>query len=306
MKVLIVEDDPLHRSDLREQVSAALPECDQVIEATNGHEAEKLAREHAAAHIVMDLQMSGGNGIGAARTIWREQPLRRILFWSNCSDEAYVRGVSGIVPHGAADGYVLKSADGDRLKLALRSIFVENQCVIDNEVRGMQHRSFTRTSGLTEPEYEILMDIALGMTDRVIARRRHLSPRTVQNRLTQIYGKLDLYDPAGMRRNDGTFNLRVRAVTAALLRKLLNHGAIERADCHTTVRIDDRIPDAICRMAAFGNEIKCTTRIKDEVTIFLQDQSSTGTQGHRHTKSHRLAVCRVQGEDVAVRVGFWA
>ena len=230
MKVLIVEDDPLHRSYLNEQVSIALPECTQVIEAIDGLEAERLAREHATAHIVMDLQMSKRNGIEAARTIWREQPLRRILFWSNYSDEAYVRGVSRIVPSGAAYGYVLKSAADDRLKLALRSIFIENQCVIDNEVRGMQHRSFTQTSGLTEAEYEILMDIALGMTDRAIAQRRHLSPRSVQNRLTQIYGKLDIYDLTGPHRDDGTFNLRARAVTAAVLRKLLNHGAIERAE----------------------------------------------------------------------------
>lgn len=230
MKVLIVEDDPLHRSYLNEQVLSALPECDQVIEATDGLEAERMAREHATAHIVMDLQMASRNGIEAARTIWREQPNRRILFWSNYSDEAYVRGVSRIVPNGAAYGYVLKSAADERLKLALRGIFIENQCVIDNEVRGMQHRSFSQTSSLTESEYEILMDIALGMTDRAIALRRHISLRSVQNRLTQIYGKLEIYDLTGQHRDGGTFNLRARAVTAAMLRKLLNFGALERAE----------------------------------------------------------------------------
>lgn len=227
MKVLIVEDDPLHRAYLHEQVGAALPECVQVIEAANGIEAEQLARDHATAHIVMDLQMAKRNGIEAARTIWREQPGRRILFWSNYSDEAYVRGVSRIVPPGAAYGYVLKSAADERLKLALRSIFVENQCVIDNEVRGMQQGRFAQTSSLTESEYEILIDIALGLTDRTIAQRRHLSPRSVQNRLTQIYAKLGIYDQPGAQTN---FNLRARAVTAALLRKLLNLGALERAE----------------------------------------------------------------------------
>ena len=228
MKVLIVEDDALHRAYLHEQVGHALPECVQVIEAVDGLEAEHLARTHPAAHIVMDLQMAKRNGIEAARTIWREHPQRRILFWSNYSDEAYVRGVSRIVPPGAAYGYVLKSAADERLKLALRSIFVENQCVIDNAVRGLQQRSITQTSALTESEYEILMDIALGLTDRSIAQRRHLSPRSVQNRLTQIYSKLDIYDATN--RPDAIFNLRARAVTTALLRKLLNDAAIERAE----------------------------------------------------------------------------
>ena len=87
-----------------------------------------LARTHRSAHIVMDLQMNARNGIEAARTIWRERPDTRILFWSNYADEPYVRGVIRIVPNGAAYGYVVKSTSQERLKLALRSIFIENQC----------------------------------------------------------------------------------------------------------------------------------------------------------------------------------
>lgn len=230
MQVLIVEDDPLHRSYLNEAVRSALPECDHVIEAENGSAGEKLARENKAAHIVMDLQMNARNGIEAARTIWKERPDTRILFWSNYADEAYVRGVSRIVPEGAAYGYVLKSASDDRLKLALRSIFIESQCVIDREVRGLQQRSQAHTGRLTESEYEVLVDIALGLTDNLIARRRNLSLRSVQNRLQQLYAKLEVYRPYGITGDDGTFNLRARAVSVAILRKLLNVSSLERED----------------------------------------------------------------------------
>lgn len=229
MQVLIVEDDPLHRTYLGEAIRAALPECSDVLEADNGSTGEKLARMHRSAHIVMDLQMSGRNGIEAARTIWKENPETRILFWSNYADEAYVRGVSRIVPEGAAYGYVLKSASDDKLRLALRSIFVEAQCVIDREVRGLQQKSLGHTSGFSESEYEILIDIALGLTDRVIARRRNLSLRSVQNRLQQLYEKLGVYQEKG-EPEEGRFNLRARAVTVALLRKLLNYSALERAE----------------------------------------------------------------------------
>jgi DNA-binding NarL/FixJ family response regulator len=230
MKVLIVEDDPLHRSYLHEQVSAALPECGEIYEAENGQQGETLARLHGSAYVVMDLQMNGRNGIEAARTIWRERAETRILFWSNYADEAFVRGVSRIVPNGAAYGYVLKSTSEERLKLALRSIFIENQCVIDNEVRGMQQRSFAQVSGFSDSEYEILMDIALGLTDRAIAQRRRLSLRSVQNRLQQIYAKLGVHQTSDTKREEGAFNLRARAVTVATMRKLLNYGALERAE----------------------------------------------------------------------------
>lgn len=230
MKVLIVEDDPLHRSYLHEAVCAALPECDTVIEAENGVAGEQLARDHKSAHIVMDLQMASRNGIEAARTIWKERPETRILFWSNYSDEAYVRGVSRIVPDGAAYGYVLKSASDERLKLALRSIFVESQCVIDREVRGLQQKTIGRANSFTDSEYEVLVDIALGLTDRAIAKRRSLSLRSVQNRLQQLYDKLDVYQVIAEEQGDSRFNLRARAVTVAFLRKLLNHSALERAE----------------------------------------------------------------------------
>jgi DNA-binding NarL/FixJ family response regulator len=227
MKVLIVEDDPLHRAYLNDSVRAALPECDAVIEATDGAEGEALAREVPEAHVVMDLQMQPRTGIDAARTIWRERPQTRILFWSNYSDEAYVRGVSRIVPPGAAYGYVLKSASDERLRLALRGIFVENQCVIGGAVRGTQQKSLAPSAGISESEYEVLVDIALGLTDRAIATRRGLSLRSVQNRLQSIYAKLDVHgdDPLV-----GVYNLRARAVATAVLRKLLNYGALDRAE----------------------------------------------------------------------------
>lgn len=227
MKVVIVEDDALHRAYLQEAVRAALPECDTVIEAADGAEGEACARETPEAHVVMDLQMQPRTGIDAARTIWHERPGTRILFWSNYADEAYVRGVSRIVPAGAAYGYVLKSASDARLHLALRAIFVENQCVIDGEVRSTQQKTVSPSAGITESEYEVLLDIALGLTDRAIAARRGLSLRSVQNRLQSIYEKLDVHAAPG---TEGRFNLRGRAVATAILRKLLNTSALDRAE----------------------------------------------------------------------------
>lgn len=229
MQVLIVEDDPVHRSFLREAVETALPECTAVLEAADGHIGERVAREAGILHVIMDLQMPNRTGVEAARTIWRERPATAIMFWSNYADEAYVRGVARIVPEGAAYGYLLKSASEDRLRLALRSIFVEGQCVIDKEIRGVQQKSQDRSSGFSDSEYEVLLDVAVGLTDRAIASRRRLSLRSVQNRLQQLYEKLGVAQPEGDR-EEALFNLRTRAVTVALQRRLLNPTAIEQAE----------------------------------------------------------------------------
>jgi len=230
MDILLVEDDPVHRAFLKEIIEVALPECAHLWEAEDGRAGERLAHDHQIGAVVMDLQMPRHTGVEAAKTIWRERPDTSILFWSNYADEAYVRGISRIVPEGAAYGYILKTASEERLRLALRSLFIEQQCVIDREIRGVQQKAQDHLLGLTDSEYEVLQDIALGLTDRAIASRRNLSLRSVQNRLQQLYEKLGVYQPDLSGERSAAFNLRSRAVNVALQRKVLNRTALEQAE----------------------------------------------------------------------------
>jgi DNA-binding NarL/FixJ family response regulator len=222
MNVLITEDDALHRAFLKTAVEHALPECEQVFEAENGAVAIETVDAHVVHGIIMDLQMPKASGVDAAKEIWHNNPDMRILFWSNYADEAYVRGVSRIVPAGAVYGYLLKSASEERLELAVRGVFMEDQCIIDREVRGVQQRSEDTLEGLTDSEFEVLTDIALGMTDKAIAERRRISTRSVQSRLKHLYEKLCI-DQTEVNPNFGpVFNSRTRAVAVAFSRGLLN------------------------------------------------------------------------------------
>lgn len=222
MNVLITEDDPFHRSFLKSAVEHALPECKQVLEADDGSVALDIVAKEEVYGVVMDLQMPQTSGVDAAKEIWRRHPEMRILFWSNYADEAYVRGVARIVPSGAVYGYLLKSASEERLELAVRGVFLEDQCIIDREVRGVQQRSENVLEGLTDSEFEVLSDIALGMTDKAIAARRNISTRGVQSRLKHLYEKLGI-DQGDVHTEFGpVFNSRTRAVALAFSRGLLN------------------------------------------------------------------------------------
>ncbi|NQW01583.1 MAG: response regulator transcription factor [Rhodospirillales bacterium] len=222
MNVLITEDDPLHRSFLKMAIEHALPECERVFEAEDGLVAIEIVAREEIYGVVMDLQMPRASGVDAAKEIWRKHPDMRILFWSNYADEAYVRGVARIVPSGAVYGYLLKSASEERLELAVRGVFQEDQCIIDREVRGVQQRSANILEGLTDSEFEVLTDIALGMTDKAIAAWRKISTRGVQSRLKHLYEKLGI-DQSEVKPDFGPlFNSRTRAVALAMSRGLLN------------------------------------------------------------------------------------
>lgn len=232
MKLMIAEDDDLHRAFLRTAVEALIPDCDEIIEVADGASAIDIARRSDPDSIILDLQMPRVTGVEAARAIWGHRPETRILFWSNYAEEAYIRGISKIVPESAVYGYVLKSASEDRLRVAIRGVFLSDQCVIDREVRGIQSRTDGRDTGLTETDYEVLLDVALGLTDKAIAERRHVSVRGIQSRLQHLYQRLGV-DQAALRSGEQrrpVFNARTRVIYLALARGLINADALRRGD----------------------------------------------------------------------------
>lgn len=226
MKVLIVEDDQFHASYLQDALAEALPEVTEIFHATDGSEGEKEARQDGIEAIVMDLQMDRRNGIEAARTIWSERPQTRILFWSNYADEAYLRGIAQIVPEDSAYGYILKTASRERLKLALRAVLVEGQIMVDREIHRLQKRGASPRNRLDDSEFAVLLDLALGLQDKLIAERRGMSLRTVQNRLLSLYEKLGVLSELD---EQLALNKRVRALNRALVTRTINTETLEAA-----------------------------------------------------------------------------
>ncbi|MDF0601717.1 response regulator transcription factor [Psychromarinibacter sp. C21-152] len=226
MKVLLVEDDQFHATFLQDALSEALPEVTEIIHAADGAVGEEEARQSGLEAIVMDLQMERRNGIEAARTIWSERPQTRILFWSNYADEAYVRGIARIVPDDSAYGYVLKTASRDRLKLALRAVLLEGQIMVDREIHRLQKGGASPRNRLDDSEFAVLVDLALGLQDKLIAERRGMSLRTVQNRLLSLYEKLGVYSEMD---ESVTLNKRVRTLNRALATRTINIETLEAA-----------------------------------------------------------------------------
>jgi len=226
MKVLIVEDDNFHASYLQDALSEALPEVTEIIHAVNGKDGEIEARQGGIDAVIMDLQMEVRNGIEAARTLWCERPQSRILFWSNYADEAYLRGIAQIVPDDCSYGYILKTASRDRLKLALRAVLVEGQIMVDREIHRIQKRTTIPRNRLDDKEFEVLLDLAIGLQDKQIAERRNISLRTVQNRLLSLYDKLGVLTDQDRL---APLNKRVRAVNRALITRTINIETLEAA-----------------------------------------------------------------------------
>ena len=224
-EVIVAEDNPRDR----EFLSSNLVDYSLILSADSKHALE-LALQTQTPCIITDLQMPGMNGIELAKQIWQQMPLARIVFWSHYGDETYVRSLSRIIPAETVYAYILKDNPSDILNKACHAVFEEDQCWIDSKLRPAQSRTHTSDSAVNDMEYEVLIDIALGLTDNMIAERRYLSRRGAQNRLKSLYSKLGVTQDKNERINSDALNLRTRAISIAMRRGLLNSFELEQEE----------------------------------------------------------------------------
>lgn len=220
-EILLAEDNPRDR----EFISSALPGWRLVV-ATNGEEAIGLAEKFVEPLLVSDVQMPRLNGIKLATRLWQSHPEAKIIFWTQHKDEMYVRSLARIVPPETVYGYVLKNNPAAILQKAVENVFLDGQCWVDPQVRPVQARLRGRCESISDFEFEVLVDIALGLTDNMIAQRRYLSRRGAQSRLRSLYQKLGVIVDG----EDNHLNPRSRAVAIALQRGLLNAFELEEEE----------------------------------------------------------------------------
>lgn len=225
--IIVAEDNPRER-----QFLVSVLRDYAVTEASNGTEALKASLACEEPWVVSDMQMPEVNGIELARQLWARRPAARIVFWSHHKDEMYVRSLAKIIPPETDYGYVLKENAAPVLERAVRAVFLDCQCWIDPGLRPVASCTKNSQSALTDAEYDVLIDIALGLTDHMIARRRYLSRRGAQSRLNSLYGKLGITQERADERSDAIeiYNLRSRAVAFALHRGLINPFELKREE----------------------------------------------------------------------------
>lgn len=184
--VLVVDDHAL----LREGVSACLSAFDDfevVGEAHNGHAAIELAQALAPDVVVIDLVMPGLDGTGAIRMLRGDHPGIGIVALSSFSEQHRVREAID----AGANGYMVKSVDGDSLARAVRSAAAGQSSFSPEATRALTEPVATsRTASLTAREIEIAEQIAEGRTNAEIAGRFDLSVFTVKNHVSSILMKL--------------------------------------------------------------------------------------------------------------------
>lgn len=218
MRVAIAEDSGIFRQALITLLNAAGVTVTQA--TSNGEELAVLLDRDPPDAVIMDLHMPPtftDEGIRAMRRIKAAHPRVGVLVLSAFNETPYAvalleGGLLGV-------GYLLKDHVSDVVALqnALRQV-VAGEVVIDPHAIAQVIAARRKSSGLdalSTREREVLALMAEGYSNAGIARRMHLSVRTVEDHVRAIFSKLDVgSDSFNGNPQDG--NKRVLAVLASL------------------------------------------------------------------------------------------
>ena len=199
-RLLIVEDHTLLRAGLSALLSQD-PEIEIVGEAVNGRDAIQAVGTLSPHMVLMDLNMPGMNGLEAILDIKRRYPETRVLVLTIHKTEEYIHESL----RAGADGYILKDATHDELRVAIRSVLngksylsPDISAKVINGYLGTSHASTGTTlwNSLTHREREVLKLVAEGHPNKFIAEYFCLSVKTVEKHRSNLMKKLDLHNTA--------------------------------------------------------------------------------------------------------------
>ncbi len=194
IKVMIVDDHAVMRDGIR-ALLAVYDDFEIVGEASEGKEAVENAAKLAPDVIVMDVAMSGLDGLEATRRIIKKNPEIKVIILTQHDNREYTLSA---IKAGAA-GFVPKRALGSELVSAIRAVnrgesFLypsAASALIKDYLHQVEEEPFDR---LTGREREIFKLIAEGYTSRKIAETLFISIKTVLGHRTKIMKKLDIHN----------------------------------------------------------------------------------------------------------------
>ena len=183
-RLLLVDDHTLLRQGLASLLGMA---ADMLVvgEAADGEQAVTQWQALRPDVVLMDIRMSGVDGLSAAERIVGMDSKAAIVILSTYDgeDDIYRAVRAGV------RGYLLKDVQADELLTCVRTVCAGNTYLPVHISAKLASRM--RVDDLTDRELQILSRVALGESNKLIARRFAIAEGTVKTHLRAILSKLD-------------------------------------------------------------------------------------------------------------------
>jgi DNA-binding NarL/FixJ family response regulator len=194
IRVLLADDHEIVRDGLKRILGAA-GDVQVAGEAANGDQALALVRAQDYDVALLDMSMPGLSGIDLVKRLKAEKPKMKLLVLSMHGEPQYA---ARALKAGAA-GYLTKDSAAEQLVGAIRKVAAGGVLVSEAAAAGLLAASTGEGpphSRLSDREFEVFKQLAGGASPTEIARRLHLSVKTVSTHKTRIQEKLGLASTA--------------------------------------------------------------------------------------------------------------
>ena len=192
IRVLLVDDHALVRTGFR-MILSGQPDMTVCGEAESGEQALLLVREQQPDVILMDMHLPGISGLDACIRILRQHPHCRILALTALDAMPTPRK---FLEAGAA-GFLTKACAADELLRAIRRVasggkYLSPEVAQSIALDSVGVHASQCLDTLTKREMEVLISTARGENMTVMAKRMHLSIKTIASHKYNTCNKLGL------------------------------------------------------------------------------------------------------------------
>ncbi len=194
IRIAIVDDHAVVREGIR-RVLEGEPGVVVVGEAADGDAALQLAEREQPDVLVIDVAMPGRTGLAVAAELARRGAATRVLILSMHDEPQYLREAR----RAGARGYLLKDSPPAELRRAVRTVHEGGEVYPAALLARLDEpAAASPLDALTPREREVLERIARGDTNKEIAARLGISPRTVETHRESLMQKLGIRTVAGL------------------------------------------------------------------------------------------------------------
>ena len=194
IRIIVVDDHVVVRRGLERMFEGSNVEI--VGEAATGEQAVSLVSLISAQVVLLDVRMTGGDGLNCLSRLKLEKPDLAILLFSTYNNPTYI---ARAVALGAA-GYILKGVSKESLINSIQQVAQGETVWTREELRRVSGALATPRLNsdievpLTQRESEILKQLTFGQTNKEIASTLEISYETVKEHVQHILRKVGVSD----------------------------------------------------------------------------------------------------------------